>query len=260
VFSLIGALYSTGDFLEMLSMGGMTGSAYQVIMQSKLVVTALMVWAIKGVRQSGLQWVLLVLLMKAMLVYNLIEAASGKDGTVPAMAYLVAVIKVALSCFSAVVADKYLKDFQEEPFCVQMVQLKLSQALLNLFLCFMEVTTRFEDWYLGVQIQGQSFFHGWSVWVLLVMISFTLKAWSTMYLCKVLDSVQKNLAEAVGVFLTYVMECSFDKWKRQFAPLQCLAVGALVLAVVAYVVASPVVDKARRYDAELACKPKAQLL
>ena len=92
------------------------------------------------------------------------------------------------------------------------------------------------------------------------MISFTLKAWSTMYLCKVLDSVQKNLAEAVGVFLTYVMECSFDKWKRQFAPLQCLAVGALVLAVVAYVVASPVVDKARRYDAELACKPKAQLL
>eukprot|EP00421_Protoceratium_reticulatum_P002192 CAMPEP_0168371100 /NCGR_PEP_ID=MMETSP0228-20121227/7600_1 /TAXON_ID=133427 /ORGANISM="Protoceratium reticulatum, Strain CCCM 535 (=CCMP 1889)" /LENGTH=159 /DNA_ID=CAMNT_0008383983 /DNA_START=74 /DNA_END=550 /DNA_ORIENTATION=- len=61
VFSLIGFVYALGDYLEMASMGSLGGAAYQILLQSKLVITALMMWAIKGTKQTTLQWNILML-------------------------------------------------------------------------------------------------------------------------------------------------------------------------------------------------------
>eukprot|EP00438_Fugacium_kawagutii_P014102 Skav211551 [mRNA] locus=scaffold871:253125:280639:- [translate_table: standard] len=44
------------DFLEMQSMAVMGGAAYQILLQSKLLVTALIMWAMRGQRQTILQW------------------------------------------------------------------------------------------------------------------------------------------------------------------------------------------------------------
>ncbi|CAJ1371468.1 unnamed protein product [Effrenium voratum] len=50
--------YAIGDWLEMKSMGAMDGAAYQVLLQSKLIITALMLWALKGdkAKQTKQQW------------------------------------------------------------------------------------------------------------------------------------------------------------------------------------------------------------
>merc|ERR1719160_370494 len=78
VFSLIGFIYALGDYLEMASMGALAGAAYQVLLQSKLIITALMMWGIKGTKQTSLQWNILLLVMLSMCVY-MIGGSGGGD-------------------------------------------------------------------------------------------------------------------------------------------------------------------------------------
>ena len=54
IFIVIGLWYAFGDFLEMLSMGAMTGGVYQLLLQSKLLITAVMMMYLKGTMQSAL--------------------------------------------------------------------------------------------------------------------------------------------------------------------------------------------------------------
>eukprot|EP00435_Cladocopium_sp_Y103_P040176 s3831_g10.t2 len=54
VFIVIGLWYAFGDFLEMLSMGAMNGGVYQLLLQSKLLITAVMMIPLKGTTQSTL--------------------------------------------------------------------------------------------------------------------------------------------------------------------------------------------------------------
>merc|ERR1719378_1951725 len=79
VFSFIGFVYALGDFLEMASMGSLGGAAYQIFLQSKLVITAFMMWAIKGSKQTTLQWNILLLVMLSMCVY-MIGGKSSDSG------------------------------------------------------------------------------------------------------------------------------------------------------------------------------------
>ena len=54
IFIVIGLWYAFGDFLEMLSMGAMKGGVYQLLLQSKLLITAVMMMYLKGTMQSHL--------------------------------------------------------------------------------------------------------------------------------------------------------------------------------------------------------------
>ena len=54
IFIVIGLWYAFGDFLEMLSMGAMKGGVYQLLLQSKLLITAVMMMYLKGTMQSDL--------------------------------------------------------------------------------------------------------------------------------------------------------------------------------------------------------------
>merc|ERR1719254_180570 len=103
VFSFIGFVYALGDFLEMASMGSLGGAAYQVLLQSKLLITALMMWAIKGTRQTSLQWNILLLVMLSMCVYMI----GGSSGAIPIMGVFNVLLKVTVSCFCAVLSDKF---------------------------------------------------------------------------------------------------------------------------------------------------------
>merc|ERR1719393_552953 len=112
IFSVIGALYAVGDYLEMASMGALSGAAYQVLLQSKLLITALMAWYVKGTGQASIQWNLLALIMLSMCVYMIGGSSSGgDDGGIPIMGVLNVLLKVTVSCLCAVLADKYMKDF-----------------------------------------------------------------------------------------------------------------------------------------------------
>jgi len=142
VFSLIGFVYALGDYLEMASMGSLGGAAYQILLQSKLVITALMMWGIKGTKQTMLQWNILVLVMLSMCVYMIGGSkGSGSDGGIPIVGVINVLLKVTVSCLCAVLSDKFMKDYKDEPIYVQLVQFKCAWFATILALTFIDGKT-----------------------------------------------------------------------------------------------------------------------
>ena len=64
--------------MEMQSMAVMGGAAYQILLQSKLLVTALIMWVLRGQRQSTLQWNVLVTIALGMSAFVLAEDSSNQ--------------------------------------------------------------------------------------------------------------------------------------------------------------------------------------
>lgn len=246
VFSLIGFVYALGDFLEMASMGGLGGAAYQILLQSKLVITALMMWAIKGTKQTTLQWNILFLVMLSMCVYMIGGKSGGSSssgGGIPIMGVFNVLLKVTVSCFCAVLSDKYMKDYKSEPIYVQLVQFKCSWFATILVLTFVDGQT----WQNG-------FFTGWSTITIGVLASFIVKGWSTMYLLAILDSVLKNIGEATAVLVIYIAQVVLPSFEDKFEISTFLSVMVVILSVTAYVGSKSVVEKAQKYDKEKAGK------
>lgn len=242
VFSMIGFVYALGDYLEMASMGSLGGAAYQILLQSKLVITALMMWAIKGSKQTALQWNILILVMLSMCVYMIGGSSdSGSSGAIPIMGVINVLLKVTVSCFCAVLSDKYMKDFKSEPIYMQLVQFKCSWCATILMISFTDGAT----WQNG-------FFSGWNGVTTGVLASFTVKGWSTMYLLAMLDATLKNIGEACAVLVIYIAQVALPMFEDTFEIPTFLSVMVVILSVTAYVGSKPVVEKAAKYDKEIA--------
>merc|ERR1719168_589348 len=240
VFSFIGFVYALGDYLEMASMGSLGGAAYQVLLQSKLLITALMMWGIKGTKQTALQWNILFLVMLSMCVYMIGgDSDSGSGGGIPIMGVINVLLKVTVSCFCAVLSDKFMKDFKNEPIYMQLVQFKCAWCATILVLSFCDGKT----WQEG-------FFTGWDGVTVGVLTSFTVKCWTTMYLLAILDSVLKNIGEAVSVLVIYFMQVFLPAFEDTFEIPTFLSVMVVILSVTAYVGSKSVVEKAIKYDLE----------
>merc|ERR1719446_557238 len=79
IFSINGVVYALGDYLEMASLGGLPAAAYQILQQSRIILTALLMIPAKGVYQTRLQWTLLAILTFAMSTHMIIASGSKKD-------------------------------------------------------------------------------------------------------------------------------------------------------------------------------------
>jgi len=238
VFGMNGAILAVGDWLEMASMGKLSGAAYQVLLQSKFVITALMMMYVKGSKQTRLQWVLLVSLMLSMSLYMCIGKGSG--GGAPLIGMTFAFLKVVVSCYGAVLSDKYTKDFKDVPTHVCVVQMGVPRLICTLLLSF----TQPADWQRGL-------FHGWDIITVGVAVSFIVKVVSTLYFVALLDSLLKNIGEALAVIVIYFWETFpviMDP-EKSFDMTSFLAVVVIVLTVGAYLDAKTVVDKANKFDA-----------
>lgn len=236
VFSLIGFIYALGDYLEMASMGSLGGAAYQILLQSKLVITALMMWGIRGTKQTVLQWNILILVMLSMCVY-MIGGKGDSSGGIPIMGVFNVLLKVTVSCFCAVLSDKYMKDYKSEPIYMQLVQFKCSWFATILVISLLDGKT----WQDG-------FFNGWNGLTVGVLTSFTVKGWSTMYLLAILDSVLKNIGEACAVLVIYLAQVSLPMFEDKFEIPTFLSVMVVILSVTAYVGSKDVVEKAQKFD------------
>jgi hypothetical protein len=267
VFSIIGLVYAWGDILEVLATSKVSGDAYQVLLQSKLLITAVMMRYFKGAKTSRLQWVILAVVMCAMSVYStaggkkeapidpkyydmtvqdyveMMSAKNANDSGMDAefllgMSFVVA--KVTVSCFCAVLSDKYMKEFKEIPIYVQLVQFKFSWFMMVLVYTFCDG----ETWTGDGPLEGFDSKSG------LVLLSFIVKSWLTMYLLAILDSVLKNIGEAASVLATFLLSIYVFN-KSEFAMDTFLMVLVVTLAVVSYIESKMVVDKARKYDEAL---------
>merc|ERR1719243_132210 len=79
IFSINGVVYALGDYLEMASIGGLPAAAYQILQQSRIILTALLMIPAKGVYQTRLQWTLLAILTFSMSTYMVIASGGKKS-------------------------------------------------------------------------------------------------------------------------------------------------------------------------------------
>eukprot|EP00439_Symbiodinium_sp_Y106_P071804 s105_g13.t1 len=233
IYSYIGLLYAVGDWLEMKSMGSMDGAAYQVLLQSKLIITALILWAIKGdkAKQSKTQWSTLTTLTIGMIIFMVAESGASKGAPKQRQAAgflgtFFVLMKVLISCYGAVVTDKELKQYKDLPLYVQLNQMFFSWGVFSLILAAI-----FEP---RVLISSSAFFHGWNAATWLVVLSFSVKTVLTMTLLKVLDSIMKTIGEAVAVLVIYAFQVFLPFFGKEFEIQTFLAMLAVVMTVTTY--------------------------
>merc|ERR1719401_2164906 len=169
--------------------------------------------------------------------------SGDSSGGIPIMGVLNVLLKVSVSCFCAVLSDKFMKDYKAEPIYMQLVQFKCMWFLTILVFSLCDGKT----WQEG-------FFTGWDGLTVGVLASFTVKCWTTMYLLAILDSVLKNIGEAVAVLVIYFMQVFLPVFEDTFEIPKFLSVMVVILSVTAYVGSKSVVEKATKYDKQVAGK------
>eukprot|EP00931_Biecheleriopsis_adriatica_P077102 TRINITY_DN50725_c0_g1_i1.p1 TRINITY_DN50725_c0_g1~~TRINITY_DN50725_c0_g1_i1.p1 ORF type:complete len:363 (+),score=92.66 TRINITY_DN50725_c0_g1_i1:87-1091(+) len=192
-FASIGVIYALGDIFEMESVNYIDSSTYTVLSQSKLVITALLMWMLDGTKQSIMQWFILFTTSAGMLEYVLVGKSKGGGMTFSLFGVGLALVKVVISCYVAVLNQKALKK-DNNPFPVQFSCLKVSWSMAAL------VYMIIKD---GIMGEGSMFGEWTSRTFVLVFAGFILKTLFNQYLLKVLDAIWKNISEAIGVILVY---------------------------------------------------------
>jgi hypothetical protein len=198
-FAPIGIIYAAGDIFEMESVNYVDSSTYTVLSQTKLIITAALMWAIDGTKQNLMQWFVLFTTTAGMLEYVLVGKAKGAGMTFSTVGIILALTKVVISCYVAVLNQKALKK-DSNPFPVQFSCLKVSWCLASLL--YMIVKD-------GVLGDGNLFGEWTSRTVVIVFAGFILKTLFNQYLLKVLDAIWKNVSEAIGVLLVYFAKVLF---------------------------------------------------
>jgi len=240
IFGLNGAIFAFGDWLELESLRKMHGAAYQILNQSKILITALMMMPLKGVYQTRLQWMLLAALMMVMSEYMCIQTASqGSSGnTVPLSAYLFTLLKITCSCLGAVFTDKYAKVYSKT--------VSLTSQLVQTYLANFLFITAFAS--CSSNIWSRGFFDGWDGLTVAVTISFGVKASVSYTVVALLDAILKNIGECAAVLLIFFYDVLVPWVDFRFHMPTFLSVIVTILLIGAYMDAKKTVEKAQKWD------------
>jgi len=251
IFSVNGAVYALGDFLEMNSLGGLPAATYSILQQFRIIVAALLLIPAKNQYQTRMQWTILFILMFGMCTYMSVGAKgstdSASDGA--ALATVFALSKVLVSCSGAVITDKYMKKFKQDPTHVCIARSFIAWSITLLILSFIP---RFCSIVKGEEIKdvwSMGFLHGWDVMTVVTLISFVIKTVSTLYIVALLDSILKNIAESFAVLVIYGYDILAPWATKEFDPAAFMAVLVVVGACLAYIDSKAAVEKASKYDA-----------
>lgn len=190
-FGVIGLWYALGDLLEMMSMGAMGGGVYQVLLQSKLLITALMMIKLKGTMQSEMQWYALVAVTLAVSAFVIVDSGGDSGGALPLMGVAFVLAKVAVSCYAAVLSDTKLKGFADMSTSAKLSQMSLARVICSIALM------------VGTEKSGKPYLHDFDMATWIVVLSFVTKSLLTLYLLKMLDSIQKNIGEALACIVIF---------------------------------------------------------
>lgn len=239
IFIVIGLWYAFGDFLEMLSMGAMKGGVYQLLLQSKLLITAVMMMQLKGTKQSDLQWSVLVAATLAISAFVMVDSGSSDgDSGIPLMGVAMVLFKVGVSCYAAVLSDAKLKGFSSMSMSAKLSLMSLSRVIASVFIAAV-MEPEIQPSY---KVSAVGFFDHWTTATWIVTLSFTSKSLITLYLLKSLDGIQKNVGEALAVIVIFLGQ---------------IAAGSSVFNLCAFLLALLVVMLVRIYGLAGKVKSKA---
>jgi hypothetical protein len=242
IFSINGIVYALGDYLEMSAIGGLPAAAYQILQQSRIILTALLMIPAKGLYQTRLQWTLLAILTFSMSTYMIIASGKKKASTESSdvdtstliTGAIFAFLKVIISCVGAVISDKYMKEFKSDPTHVCIARTFVARAIAIVALSFTQ----------DVWVKG--FFSGWNAMTIATTASFIVKSVSTLYIVALLDSILKNIAEAFSVLVIYAFDVICIG--KPFEIASFLSVLVVVAACAAYVDSKTPIEKAKKWD------------
>jgi hypothetical protein len=150
---------------------------------------------------------------------------SAEDGggvsSVPIGGVVCTLLKVAASCYCAVLSEKYLKQYKSMSLPAKISCLSTTWMVASLLTCMVDP-----------KVRSSGFFAHWtpSTWV--VTASFVVKTVSTMYLLQALDSVQKNIGEAIAVVVIYVSQVSLPGFGDKTFELSVFLLAVLVVGLV----------------------------
>lgn len=242
VFGINGAILAVDDILEMQTLSTMSGAPYQVLCQSKILVTALLLMPFKGLYQTRMQWMLLTTLMCAMSVYMCIAKSgnnSSKGGDIPILGYLFVLLKVTVSCLGAVYADKYTKEHAKS---VSLPAVLVQLSLARIIVMFSFVTCTSSVW-------SDGFFAGWDALTVAVVVSFCFKSALSYAVLAILDAIMKNIAECVAVLLIFFYDV-FAPWVDFVWDMPTfLAVLVVLLTIAVYLDSKTLVEKVKKMEA-----------
>merc|ERR1719230_122704 len=180
-----------------------------------------------------------------MVIVSSKKSSGGGGGNTP-MGVVMAFLKVVISCLGAVISDRFMKEYKNDPTHVCIARTFVARAIAIVLLSFTE----------DVWVKG--FFSGWSIMAVAVTISFIVKSVSTLYIVALLDSILKNVAEAFSVLVIYAYDVMAPWVNKQFEVATFLAVLVVVGACAAYVDSKSPIDKAAKYDKMMAEQKKRE--
>merc|ERR1712014_73221 len=204
-------------------------------MGSKLIVTAAMNRYLKGpsASQTNSQWATLVTVTLSMSLFMIIQSGEGSTSSSKSMTGLLigvimTVLKVVVSCYTGSKADMTLKKYESLPLPAQLSQLMSTWGVCCFILCAIAEPSKV--------LSFSSFFGGWNWATWLVTISFMIKTSISQSLLKVLDSLMKNIGEAVAVLVIYACMVFMPMFDTKFETMTFLAMLVVVMAVITYIV------------------------
>jgi len=234
-FSGLGVIYSVSDYLEMLSMAALDGAAYQVLLQSKLIVTAAMNRWLKGpsASQTNSQWATLVTVTVSMSLFMIIQSGEGSESASKSVGALLlgtflTILKVVVSCYTGSKADMTLKKYESLPLPAQLSQLMSTWGVCCFILCAIAEPSKV--------LSMTNFFGGWNWATWMVTISFMIKTSISQSLLKLLDALMKNIGEAVAVLVIYACMVIMPMFDTKFETNTFMAMMTVVMAVLTYIV------------------------
>jgi len=150
-------------------------------------------------------------------------SADGGDiaSSVPIGGVLCTLLKVAASCYCAVLSEKYLKQYKNMSLPAKISCLSTTWMLASLLTCMVDP-----------KVASSGFFAHWTPATWVVTASFVVKTVSTMYLLQALDSVQKNIGEAIAVVVIYVSQVSLPGFGEKTFELSVFLLALLVVGLV----------------------------
>merc|ERR1719265_1289170 len=132
------------------------------------------------------------------------KKSGGGGGGNTFMGVVMAFLKVVISCLGAVISDRFMKEYKNDPTHVCIARTFVARAIAIVLLSFTE----------DVWVKG--FFSGWNAMTIATTASFIVKSVSTLYIVALLDSILKNIAESFAILVIYIYDISVPWVTKEF--------------------------------------------
>lgn len=192
--SIPSTLYVLQNNLQYLATSNLPAEIYQVLIQMKLITTALLSSSVLGRKLSNAQWMSIVMLFVGVAIVQLsLQTSKAITNFNPVVGITAVLVSCVTSGFAGVYNEKLLKD-DSTSLWARNVQLSTISFLLSVFPCIAD----------GVGIFQRGFFYGYSPLVLSVILLQALGGIIVSIVVKNTGSIVKGFATSGSIVLSCI--------------------------------------------------------